>query len=388
MQLKCLICLFMITLSCNAQNGGPFKIDPRTFVDNKISLAEIADDIIYIPLDNKFPIGSIIFYKILKNSIYVFAYDIGLVRFNSDGKNPIKIGRLGRGPGEYTTVNAFAINDQNETIYILDWRKIEVFSKSGNFLRSIPLPECDDGHCFLNMEFCNSNLVLFQYIHMGQAKYNWVIKDTLGNLIKEKENSLPSSPNQDSGSGGMYKFNDRLSYWNYYNDTIFSILPDLSYNTSMLFTPGNHRLPRQGIKSTSSVQYLTLLNKYFTPQNLFETNRFIVLVYKYEQKKALSLIDKTSGRSYLSYLEKDRRGGILNNIDGGLSFQTTMSFEIEDHEYLVGLIEPLKLISHITSIEFKNANSVYPEKKKNLEKLAKGIKETDNQILMLVKLKK
>jgi hypothetical protein len=378
----------MITLSCNAQNGSPFKIDPRTFIENKITLADIATDIVYIPLDNKFPIGSILSYKILKNSIYISAKDIGVIRFNTDGKNPIKIGKIGRGPGEYSTVWSFAVNEKNGTIYILDWRKIEVFTENGVFLRSIPLPECNDGNCFLNMDFHNSNLLLVQYITNGQAKYNWIIKDTLGNLVKEKKNSLPAFPNQDSGFGGMYKYKGKISYWNYYNDTVFTILPDFSYKASILFVPGNYRLPLQGIKSTSSTQYFSQLHKYFTPQSMFETNRFIGLVYRFEQKRALALLDKVNKKSYLNYLENNGSGGILNNLDGGPSFQTTISFEKDDQEYLAGLLEPLKLKSHISTKEFKNTNNVNPEKKKNFETFANSIKETDNQILMMVKLKK
>jgi hypothetical protein len=371
----------MITLSCYAQNGSPFKIDPRKFIDNKITLAEIADDIIYIPLDNKFPIGSIISYKILKNFIYINAKDIGVVRFNNEGKNPIIIGKIGRGPGEYSTAVSFAVNEKSGTIYILDWRKIEVFSKDGFFLRSIPLPECNDANCFLGMDFYNSNLFLIQYITQGQAKYNWIIKDTLGNNIREKKNSLPAFPNRDSGFGGLYKYKNKISYWNYYNDTVFTILPDLSYNATILFAQGSHRMPIQGIKSTSPDQY-------FRPHYLFETNRFIGLVYRFEYKRALALLDKLNAKSSLSYLENDGSGGITNNLDGGPSFQAFSSIERNDQEYLIGLLEPLKLKRHINSNEFKNTKTVNPEKKQNLEKFANSINEADNQILMLVKLKK
>jgi hypothetical protein len=371
----------MITLSCSAQNGSPFKIDPRKFIDNKITLAEIADDIIYIPLDNKFPIGSIISYKILKNSIYINAKDIGVVRFNNDGKNPIIIGKIGRGPGEYSAAVSFAVNEKSGTIYILDWRKIEVFSKDGVFLRSIPLSECNDSNCFLGMDLYNSNLLLVQYIQYGQAKYNWIIKDTIGNTIKEKKNSIPVFPNRDPGFGGLYEYNNKLSYWNHYNDTVFTILPDLSYTASILFARGSYRLPIEGIKPTSSARY-------FIIRHLFETNSFIVLVYRFEQKRVMALIDKVNNKSYLSYLGDDGTGGITNNLDRGTSFQAFSSFERNDQEYLVGLLEPLMLKRHINSDEFKNTKTVNPEKKKNLEKFANSINEADNQILMLVKLKK
>jgi len=38
--------------------------------------------------------------------------------------------------------------------------------------------------------------------------------------------------------------------------------------------------------------------------------------------------------------------------------------------------------------EFKNSSPEYPEKKKELEKLANTLKETDNPVLVLVRLKK
>jgi hypothetical protein len=44
--------------------------------------------------------------------------------------------------------------------------------------------------------------------------------------------------------------------------------------------------------------------------------------------------------------------------------------------------------SLLTKKEFKNSAPKYPEKKKELEKLANSLKETDNPVLKLVRLKK
>jgi hypothetical protein len=44
--------------------------------------------------------------------------------------------------------------------------------------------------------------------------------------------------------------------------------------------------------------------------------------------------------------------------------------------------------AHVTFSVFKNSKSKYHEKKKELEKLANSLKETDNLILMMVRLKK
>jgi len=52
MRLIYLLPLIQIALTCSSSHGNIFEIDPRNFVDNKITLSEIANDIKYIPLDN------------------------------------------------------------------------------------------------------------------------------------------------------------------------------------------------------------------------------------------------------------------------------------------------------------------------------------------------
>jgi len=104
------------------------------------------------------------------------------------------------------------------------------------------------------------------------------------------------------------------------------------------------------------------------------------------------MIDKKSKKSYLTTLVQDNNGqthgGIFNNIDGGIGFQPERYFVENNREYIVALVDPSELKTHIASNEFAEVVPKYPEKKKELVKLAKGVKETDNPILMIVRLKK
>jgi hypothetical protein len=59
-----------------------------------------------------------------------------------------------------------------------------------------------------------------------------------------------------------------------------------------------------------------------------------------------------------------------------------------NREYLIELIDPYQLKIHISSNEFKNSAPKYPEKKKELQILANSLKETDNPVLMVVRLNK
>ena len=392
MKLKHLFFLVLLTFSCNSPDSDLLEIDPRDWVENKITLAEIADDIIYIPLDNHYPVIARLG-QITDNSIFLFTRD-GILAFNRDGKMARKIGANGRGPGEYIYGMSFTVNNKTETVYVKDKGFIiKVYSKNGNFLRSIPLPKSEDGFDFDEINFFNSNLFVSQSINMGHAKYNWIIIDTLGNIIKKKENSIPTFPGSTGAQGGTYKFEDKISYWNWYDDTVYCVSPDLNYKASFVFNLGEQRLPRSRFESPIPSEYMKQMSKYVIHGDMFETNRFLVLDYRYD-KNAIALIDKKSKKIYMNYHIPDGNRplvcGITNDIDGGIMFRLSCnSYFVENgKEYLAGLIEPLALKIHVASEAFKNSTPKYTEKKKEFEKLANSLKEIDNPVLMLVKLKK
>ena len=68
-------------------------------------------------------------------------------------------------------------------------------------------------------------------------------------------------------------------------------------------------------------------------------------------------------------------------------FQPLGYFTENNQEFFTSIIDPFKLKAHVASSEFINSIPKYPEKKKELEKLANSLKDTDNPILILVKLK-
>ena len=327
--------------------------------------------------------------RVTKNFIYLSVYPGGLLAFNRDGKESRKIGNKGRGPGEYQYSMYFDI-DSKGLVYVLDpiVKKIKVYSDVGIFLRDISLT--DYRTVFDNIDFYKNSLILSEYLKLGNAEYNWIVIDTLGNLISQKKNSIPAFKSTVGADGGTYKFKDRLFYYNAYNDTVFSILPNLKYETSFLFSPGEQRLPRSDFDAIKELQNYIWFNF------IFETSHFRVLNYSYMAKKSNVLIEKESKKSYLIKGRESNltgtglefEGGITNDLDGGVMFQPENYFEENGWEYMIELLPPHILKSYVAGSEFKNSTPKYPEKKKELEKLANGIKETDNPILVMVKLKK
>ena len=73
---------------------------------------------------------------------------------------------------------------------------------------------------------------------------------------------------------------------------------------------------------------------------------------------------------------------------GGASARQESYFVENGREYIIGLTYPYKIKTRVESNEFENSVPKYAEKKKELEKLADSLKETDNPVLMVVRLKK
>jgi hypothetical protein len=351
-----------------------------------MTLSEIADDITYIPLDNKFPISLIYRPKyFINNSVYLSAIKSGVMVFDKKGRYIRTIGSTGRGPGEYVHCYNFAVDDKSETVYVLDSRTIKVFSKTGNFLRSISLG--DQGEGVEAIELYNSKLILSYHLQNENVKYEWAVFDTIGNLINAKKRSdQPFSVNWGI-DGGMYQLENRIYHWNPWSDTIFSILPDLSYKPSFVFAQWENRVPRSMI--TDPTQFKT----FNEPISVFETHHYVVCRIKYNRKIIVATIDKNSKKSYMTELVSAPAilgdkfiGGFFNDLDGGVRFQPENYFAENNREYMFGLIDANEIMALLTNSDFKKSIPKYPEKKKELEKLASTLRQTDNQILMIIRL--
>lgn len=391
MKLSYLIFLFLIIFSCSSNEDNLLQIDPRTFADNKITLAEIADDIKYIPLDNNFPIGITYSIRLTKDNIYLSIKDVGIVQFDLHGKLVHNIGHKGRGPGEYRYGMWFIVDEKNGRIYVVDAGKIKIYNQGGIFLRDISYKEYID-RTSAGIEMFGSLLFIPDFLTFGNSKFNWIFLDTLGNLVSKKENSVTPFKGTELPWGGIYKFDNRLFYFNYLNDTIFSISPDLIDKGAYLFSKGDHRYPK-GLIINSLSQWRNI----FRPRVMFETKHFVFLDYGYLNIWAILLIDKQTKKTYQAHQIEKKTGSkvnppcIINDLDGGmpLSFIFKTNYYVEnDLEYIYTLINPFDLKVYILSSVFKNSVPKYPEKKKELEKLANSLTETDNPILMMVKLKK
>ncbi len=373
-----------------------YEIDPRNFGDDKLTIADFAADIEYIPLSNKNRMGFIKALKITSRAIYLVSDASSggegngheeLFRFDKDGKNSVQIGKIGNGPGEYLLCNNFTVDEQNERIYINGKLKtVLVFNTDGKYIRQFKFQNEDQRFCELGI--LESNKLFCAEKRLGANTHNlWTITDTLGNIIAKKNNTTHPFDTHIGPRGGIFRFKNTISYWVDYNDTIFQISPDLSWEPSYIITPGEHKVIYQNLPF--SLDLPEKLLEFYSPHMFLETNKYLISRYNFEGKFTHVFIDKNSCKTYVSYFERNRdvKSGIPNNFDGGMDFNPETYFTDNGDEYLAGYIQPYELKMYVDSDDFKNSTPKYPEKKKALEQLANSLDENDNPVLMLVKLK-
>jgi len=338
----------------------------------------------YIPIDNIFPLGRIIKTEITKSSIYIGTPNTGILAYDRNGKFSRRIGSVGRGPGEYNSRYNFTIDNERDIVYNCDLgREIKVYSRNGAFIRSIPLIEGDETG---EIVFYNNMLIAMYSIQFNYAKYRWIAFDTLGKIIKKQERKMQLFKGNIANSPQSYKYDNRIYYWNDYLDTVFSITPYLKETPSFIISPGKHRLPKFQLDLRQDLSPFLLIQK------VFETDRYYVLHYYYK-KRFLALIDKNTQEVFLfDIIEQDNsdiyKKAIVNDLDDGTPFLPEDYLVENGREYMTGFQYPSQLISRVSSEEFRSSIAKYPEKKKELESLTNSLKETDNPVLVLVRLKK
>jgi hypothetical protein len=377
-------------------NKPIFQIDPRKFEENELNLADFAADVEYIPLSNKIRMGFIRKVKVTSKAIYLVSDKssggegnghMELFRFDKDGKNPVQIGRIGKGPREYLSSEYFAVDELNKRIYISGkLHTVLIFDTQGNYVRQFKFQNPEQR--FARFEhFGDDKLFIPNQKRGARGPYLWSIIDTLGNVITSKSNTTPPFETRMGARSGTFKFKDKISYWVGYNDTIFTIAPDFSFEASYIISQGEHRKPKKDLPITLDLPVKLL--EYYSPHNFMETNNYLISRYNYKGRFAYLFLDKKTHRTSISYFEwkRDVKGGIPNDFDNGLVFSPDSYFAANEDEYLAGTIQPFQLKAHVASDEFKNSIPKYPEKEKALEKLANSLNENDNPVLMLVKLK-
>jgi hypothetical protein len=307
-----------------------------------------------------------------------------ILRFQYDGSFVTKIGTKGRGPNEFTVAHDVDINTKDRNIYLVDgWqKKFNVYSESGEFKRTFKMPL----YAWIDFRFIDNKILCYCENHMGNIENSYTLLDTNGLVIKSFSNKYPFKNRDGFGLRSenlFYKFNNKLFKKEAYSDTIY-VYDKMNFKPHLVIEVGK-KLITPDVRSNYDGRYI--VKNYIQQLNLFEFGDYVYydFIYKFELPDVLltySFIGSKRNNYQALFIRSE---GIINDLDGGPNI---LPITIKDDNTIIGCVDALKLKAHVASEAFKNSKPKYPEKKKELEKLANSLKETDNPVLMLARLKK
>ncbi len=373
---------FLLTIESVCQ---PIKLDLKKLPEKRVlKLSEIGvADVQYIPLETSpecliKSIRSIFFAK----DFFLIQYFADINMFRYDGSFVTKIGTIGRGPNEFTIAHDVDISPQTGSIYVADGfqQKFLVYNKNGKVLRTFKTPITGP----FNFKFTDDGILCYIQNHMGTTENSYILIDTIGNIIKKFPNKYPwkrTVPNVIyMGENIFYRFNGDLIKKEIYSDTIFSyqkkgFVPHLILDVGKLrLTPAK--------REENDAKFI--MNNFLTPMNLFEFGNYIYyeFIIPWEgETEGLSYIGSKNGNFSALF---DPEIELINDFDAG---PNVWPRTVKDNSTLIAWIDAIKLKQYIRSTDFKTLKPINSEKKKQLEKFALSIKETDNPIIMLIKIK-
>jgi hypothetical protein len=304
-------------------------------------------------------------------------------KFNSDGSFVATIGKVGRGPDEFLTAHDIDVNRKNHEVFVVDaWeKKFFVYSGNGDFIRTFPCPINTNG-----FRFTSDGILCYSTDYMGNIKNSYNLIDNQGKIIKVFPNKYPwelKSKNAPVLNDNIfYEFNNQIFKKEIYSDTIY-VYNSGTFKPHLVIEHGERLLTTK----TRSNLDLSKPSNFIFQENIFEFGDYVF--YEFSERSKYSFWgSKNSNYKALSNNKLDlsykRFKGFVNDIDCGPSL---LPYAVKTDNTLVCIFDALSLKKYIESQAFKNAEPKYPEKKRELERLANNLKEDDNPVLILIKFK-
>lgn len=399
--------LFMVVLyACSPGNkrseqyssGIPvIKIyDPIHQLKDSISFFASQMRFVKLQFTNQCPIPEhIIDIRMTDHFIFVATLH-ALFEFDRTGQFIRRIGRLGRGPGEYLQINSMDIDTAQNCLDVFSSKgvtKIIQYDFSGNFIRDIR---------FRNNDYVAFDLLGDDYVFypMSFEKFRddyrkLVIIDTTGNITHSFRSSLFPAIMKEHGKvigfgptrDWSWKYHHQLYYLENGNDTICQIENNLLKQRYVL--AGKNKLLPQKLYFSRYEDLgdnaIQLRDFDMIPANscIYESDRFLFIRCNSRRKSYFSIYDKHGKQVYRSNDKGKETDCFVDDLLTGLPFDPV--YRVADNQ-LAAVYYPFQLIKQEAIIERFGAQHHDYKTQKFLE-MYHQLKESDNPVLLIARMK-
>jgi len=401
--------LAVLVLSCNGgieQKEEPgydrnkfFVVNYESVLNNKaqVNLSELTDDIEYIKLETneKCLLHRMAEYFFTDDYIFV-DNSTHILQFDRNGKFIKQIGTPGRGPGEIGLIRNLSVLDKKKQLVVqTNWaHKLYYFSYDGDFLESVPF----NTRAWRIKSIPGNRMVYFDQCTRGHEDYMFALTNLEGDTLDVVNNHYKWERTLVSGQSIQYSlfvpiyfYNNTLSFKSMHNDTVYTVSGD-SIRAEYLIDLGDFQLPQEyrvevynklapwdeyyerakGSRFCSVFEAKEML--FISSSDYKDYNTVYHMIYKRPEDTGKLLVD----------MHNDP-GMIINDIDGGPDFWPLGT--VNDSTVYMPIL-PLDLKNREFRNELTNAEGVDPEKKNELINMIDGLSESDNSVLMIVRLNK
>ncbi|MFA5849402.1 MAG: 6-bladed beta-propeller [Bacteroidales bacterium] len=406
--MKSVGCIIVLTLifvspSCSPNNGKEVKdlrvIDVAGGVGKSrlVNLSEIADTIEYIPLETSKEslverlVADKIFYE--NGIIYISQKSACIKIFDKRGAYINTINRKGRGPQEYEQFWDVDIEVSTGNICVKGYCKILEYTKDGHFVRRITFQEGNDSKGIFLFSFKKlGNFYIMTSAINKQSVYSAFIMDSTSRVImklnypqEEVDFVQTLSRSFSIIDPDIFKYDGSVRLINGNNEYVLSINKNLSIDTAFIINYGKYKTVDESAREPNS----PFLSRFL---GVFESNSYLFMQFHvgsltdkparkltargkiYIYPHSCSIFNKKTGEFLFLDQPEINHLGFVEDLEGGPAIWPKY---ISADNYMISYIPAHEFIAHAESNKVSD----------KFKQIASKLKETDNPVLVRVKLK-
>lgn len=389
-------------LGLRHKNSSIELFSPIATIKDSISFFAESIDFILLDSPSRCPVSDNIMSVISSNDYFFLIEFRAVYQFDKSGQFIRKIGRNGRGPGEYIQINGAQVDCESKSVIVFPGKtgnKIIHYDFDGKLLKEVKFEGSqlsfsgfdlyDNSYYFHTScfdRFAENYQMIYVVDSMGKNTHNFgshIYKSLVDNTKKVVCYGSPRN--------WSWRFNQKLYFLEECNDTIFSVKNDsLNFEWKLL---GNRKLS-PGIfhynwPEDIGGDYITLQTKDLGKDNscVFETRSFIFFRCSSKGRLFFSVYDKindvlyrTNGNCFngTDYQSDFLYDDILTGLNIGIDFQA-------NDNQLLSLLYPYELLKNQEIIQNFGGKGFSNTEK--FKELCRNLTENDNPVLLIINMK-
>lgn len=350
-----------------------------------IHLSEIASDVTFVPLETTDDclLGNDCYIQYVDGQIFVSS-DI-LYRFDGKtGKFLNKIGSKGQGPGEYLNSFRYTVNPVTKRIYVLQFKDMLEYDYDGKYLRTLPADNHNVGTCCM----LNENQLLYANDAYNNTVENLAPQLYTVDLQKGKIVGKIASPVEKKLRGALnlssfdffYPYKGQVYFKGSFQDEIYLVQSPkkkvAAYVCDRGYLKAGYDKKNAEIDPRNRMKGIQI-------QNIFETDKYLLLSYVYEKNSYQGVFDKAD-HSFVNAVTGEGKAGLENDLISAPAVYIA-PFQISPDGIIVNAINAGYLSEHRK--DFKIANPGLPFREAEWNRMLDSLTEDSNPVIILIAVK-